>query len=259
LQPESPNPTIPEAEVDELDAIAGLLTGQPEKAEPDAPEKDTAEGVTADTPEKVEGSEPDAAEKHDIDYGLKVPITGGEPVTLGELKDLYQNQQTAKLELIERENEVLRQHEKTSMLLSYVDSLPEHVRAAAAQQAVADYQQQMAILTDLIPETRTPEGVKGMKDAIYSLAAEYGVARRDVDQIKHAVTIKMMHDFARLKQSIKAAKDNVKPLRSASPAGVKQSIVSQSETERLVAKAKQTRNSGDEATAVAALLRSKTA
>ena len=246
-------PDMPVTE--ELSAVMSLLSGEPEKAETPAPEKDeTPEAVTAE-PEKAEDGN-DAPEKDAIDYGMQVPITGGEPVTLGELKDLYQNQNAAKLELIERENSVLRQLEKSSMLLQYVDQLPDHIKQAAQQQAVVDYQQQMSILMDTIPEARTPEGAQAMRAAIYGLAAEYGVARRDVDQIKNAVTIKMMHDFARLKAGIKAAKDNVKPLRSTDPKAAQGVVKPTSELQQLTAQAKRTRNPQDEAAAVAALLRS---
>jgi hypothetical protein len=69
----------------------------------------------------------------------------------------------------------------------------------------------------------------------------------------------MMHDFARLKQSIRAAKDNVKPLRSAEPKPVAGITKPTSELQQLTAKAKQTRNVQDEANAVAALLRSNAA
>ena len=246
-------PDMPVTE--ELEAVMSLLAGEPEKAETPAPEKDeTPEEVTAEAEKPEDGN--DAPEKDAIDYGMQVPITGGEPVTLGELKDLYQNQQAAKLELIERENSVLRQLEKSSMLLQYVDQLPDHIKQAAQQQAVVDYQAQMSILMDTIPEARTPEGAQAMRTAIYGLAAEYGVPRRDVDQIKNAVTIKMMHDFARLKAGIKAAKDNVKPLRSTDPKPVQGRATPTSELSQLTAQAKRTRNPQDEANAVAALLRS---
>ena len=248
-------PDMPVSE--ELEAVMSLLAGEPEKAETPVPEKaeTPADEVTAE-PEKEEVAAEDAPEKDAIDYGMQVPITGGEPVTLGELKDLYQNQNAAKLELIERENSVLRQLEKSSMLLQYVDQLPDHIKQAAQQQAVVDYQAQMSILMDTIPEARTPEGAQAMRTAIYGLAAEYGVARRDVDQIKNAVTIKVMHDFARLKAGIKAAKDNVKPLRSTDPKPVQGRATPTSELSQLTAQAKRTRNPQDEANAVAALLRS---
>jgi hypothetical protein len=239
---------------DELIEVMGLLA--PEKAEvPAEPEKAEPEGEEP-PPEKEEATAEEQAEDAKLDYGMKVPMTDGEPVTLGELKDAYQSRQAAMLELTGRENDILRETEKAQMLLAYVADLPPHIRDAAKANAVADYQREMQLLVTIVPESKTPEGVNAMRTAIYGLAAEYGVPKRDIDQVKHAVTIKMMYDFARLKQSIRAAKDNVKPLRSADPKAAVGISKPTSELQRLTAQAQRSRNPQDEAAAVAALLRS---
>lgn len=246
-------PDMPVSE--EIEAVMSLLSGEPEKAETPAPEKDeTPEEVTAE-PEKAEDGN-DAPEKDAIDYGMQVPITGGEPVTLGELKDLYQNQQAAKLELIERENTMFRAVEQSSELLNYVAQLPPQVVQAAQANIANEHRKQAGILSEILPEVRTDAGVKAVRDALLELGAEYNLQPHDIDQIKNAVTIKMMHDFARLKAGIKAAKENVKPLRSTDPKPVAGVTKPTSELQQLSAKAKQTRNPQDEAAAVAALLRS---
>lgn len=246
--------TPSQSDLDEIAGVEALLSGEPEKApEPVAQE---AANPEAAAPEKEEG-DGNAPEKEQIDYELLVPITGGEPVKLGELKDAWQNQQSTKLELIERENAVVREREQANLLLSYIDQLPPHVVEAAKERAVVDFQRELAILHEAIPEARTPEGAKAMKESIYRLADEYGVPKQAIDQIKNAVTVKMMYDFARLKDSIKAAKANVKPLRSESAngrPGVPAS--SKSDIQGKIDRAKQTRNSADETAAVDALLRS---
>ena len=257
-------PDMPVSE--EIEAVMSLLSGEPEKAETPAPEKDeTPEAVTAepekeevaaeDAPEKAEDGN-DAPEKDAIDYGMQVPITGGEPVTLGELKDLYQNQQAAKLELIERENTMFRAVEQSSELLNYVAQLPPQVVQAAQANIANEHRKQAGILSEILPEVRTDAGVKAVRDALLELGAEYNLQPHDIDQIKNAVTIKMMHDFARLKAGIKAAKENVKPLRSTDPKPVAGVVKPTSELQQLTAQAKRTRNPQDEANAVAALLRS---
>ena len=247
-------PDMPVSE--ELEAVMSLLAGEPEKAETPAPEKDeTPEEVTAE-PEKEEVAAEDAPEKDAIDYGMQVPITGGEPVTLGELKDLYQNQQAAKLELIERENTMFRAVEQSSELLNYVAQLPPQVVQAAQTNIANEHRKQAGILSEILPEVRTDAGVKAVRDALLELGAEYNLKPHDIDQIKNAVTIKMMHDFSRLKAGIKAAKDNVKPLRDTNPKPVQGRATPTSELSQLTAQAKRTRNPQDEANAVAALLRS---
>jgi hypothetical protein len=237
---------------DDLETIVGLISGEEAPKQAEKPTEDPETGETsADAPETEAEAAAPAAEKA-IDYSMEVPIANGEALTLGELKDFYQANAKSSAELIERENAILRQREEASMLLSYVADLPEHVRAAASQKMVADYKAEMALLVEIVPELKVPEKAVGVKQAIYDIAAEYGVPRREIDQIKNAVTVKMLYDFARLKAEIKAAKQNVKPLRAASPKAV--SAVSQSNTQALAARAKQSRNSADEAKAVAALL-----
>jgi organic radical activating enzyme len=223
--------------------------GEPEKAQEPTPDT-----VQEQEPEKAE--EPvKVAEKPDtLDYSIKVPITGGEPVTLGELKDAYQSTQAATLELVERENKVMSQLEKAQTLLSYISELPPHIVEAAKAEVTQDYESQMTKLGNILPDVKTAEGTRQVRAALYTLGEEYGIPNRVVDGIKDALTIKMMYDYARLKQSVKAARDNVKPLRSESPrAG---SASKQSETDLLISKAKTTRSDADQLKAIDALLRS---
>lgn len=243
------NIQTPSVETDELAAVSALLSGE----EP-AQSGDAHVPESADTPEteQVE-AEPERA---DIDYGMKVPISGGDPVTLGELKDAWQSQQTAKLELIERENAIMREREQANLLLSYIEDLPPQVVEAAKSKAVHDYQQQLAILHEAVPESRTPEGSKLMKEAIYRLADEYSVPHQAIDQVKDAVTIKMMYDFARLKDAVKAAKSNVKPLRADQPKAAAAAKPNLSDTQRAIERARQTGSKQDAAAAVEQLIRS---
>jgi hypothetical protein len=232
------------------DQIIALLNGEPEKVEPvtegvGVPEKEQDATKPATEPEKAVDT---------LDYGLKVPITGGEPVTLGELKDAYQSKQAAMLELTERENGVLRKMDEATLLMSYVQDLPPHVAEAAKAQAVQDYQREMQTLVNILPEVKTPEGAQAMKSALYELAAEYGLKKHDVDQVKNAVTLKMMYDYARLKASVRQAKEAVKPLRSASPTPGKANISSDA-TQLAIEKAKRSGSAGDKDAAIALLLR----
>jgi len=240
---------------DELQQIMGLLSGEPEKAEVTAEPEKVEPAGDEPPPEKEEATAEEQAEEAKLDYGMKVPITGSEPVTLGELKDAWQNRQTAMLEITDRENAVLRETEKAQTLLSYIDQLPPHIADAAKAQAATDYQREMQALVTILPEAKTTEGIRHIRDGLYALAEEYGLSKRDVDGVKHAVTIKMMHDFARLKQSIREAKQNVKPLRSDTPKAAQASINTNA-TQALIAKAKQSRNVSDEVAAIDALLRS---
>jgi hypothetical protein len=241
----SPEPTESVVKLSELEQVEGLLSGQgtdgESQAEPQA---------------EMPNDAPKEAERPGIDYEVEIPMADGEKVKLGALKDFYQGQATAKLELIERENQVLKVKEEAEYLLSYIEQLPPEVRARAEQQAVYDYQREMKLLKDAIPEVQTKEGGARVKESIYALAKEYGIDPHRIDQIKDHVTVKVLYDFARLKASIKEAKANVKPLRSPDARPTQASKQTPNELQAKIARAKQTRNSVDEVQAIDALLRS---
>lgn len=246
----TPSPT---ADQDELSAVQGILEGNPETgAEPVPPvaEQDAQpeEAPDADAPE-IEG-------KPAIDYAAKVPMPNGDPISVGELKDYYQQQQQHKLDMIERENAVVREKDQASLLLSYVDNLPPEIAEAAKMRAVTDYRRELEILHASIPESTTPEGAAKMKSSLYALADSYGVPHRAIDQIRDATTIKMMYDYARLREGIREAKEKVKPLRAADTPGQRAPRQQGNELQSKIDRAKTTRNSADELAAVDALLRS---
>jgi hypothetical protein len=258
--PELQTQPAPETTASQVDQISSLLSGKnlPEKAgSAAAPEKDEggAEKLTVSEPEgaAAEGvpSEPDH-----LDYGMRVPISGGEPVTLGELKDAYQGRQKSLLELQERENTVMLETERSKELLRYVSDLPPHIQEAAKAEAMQDNQREMEKLVRVLPEAGTKEGIIGLRKAVYSLAQEYGVSPDQVNRVRDATTIKMMFDFARLRASIKDAKANVRPIRGEQPKAHQTSVVV-NKTQTLIDKAKRSRNAGDQQAAIQALLGSK--
>lgn len=247
-------PTPSQTELDAVDQVSALLMGEPEKEQ----EPEPVDNSDAPEPEKEEAeAPPDAPEKAEVDYGMQVPITGGEPVTLGELKDAWQDRQAAKLELIERENAVTRGMEQANALFNYIGNLPPDVVELAGRQAEMDKAEQLGILHRTIPETRTPEGAEAIKQSLYALSAEYDTPVRAIDEIKHAGVIRMLRDYVALKASIKAARDNVKPLRSDNPtARPSAPAAPSSDLQRAIARAKQTGSKQDAADAIDQLLRS---
>jgi hypothetical protein len=226
------------SQAQQLDEIAGLL-GAPEKAdEQDGDQGGDDQGGGAATDENSE--EGAAAEK--LNYKLKVPMQDGDPVTLGELKDFYQARQTEKLALIERENTALKQREEVETLISHLDQMPPEILARARARAQATIQREGKLLAEAIPETATTEGMAKMRESIFSLTDHK--------------TVKVLYDFARLREGIKAAKANIKPLRSTNPNATGQaSGAKTSEVDARVQRAKQTRNEVDQLAAVDALLK----
>jgi len=246
---------------DETEAVAQLLSQpEPEKAEETAaPETEKPADEVAPEPEKVEEGAKDEPEKEEIDYGMKVPITGAEPVTLGELKDLWQNQAQAKLDLIEERNGFIRDKANAETLVSFVNTLPPEIVQFAQQQAAATYQRQSQDLANRVPEVKHQHGLDALRKDVLALATEYGAPPEEVGSVQYAWAIHMMRDLAKYKQAMKDAKANVKPLRDVSPKAVQAQQQPTNPIQQAINKAKATRNGADEAAAVDALLRSKQA
>lgn len=240
------NVTPEAASIDPLDQIDALFnsleTGSPAGGDGGDTEQPEPETADAEQPEKAA-----------IDYSAEVPMADGSKVKLGELKDYWQQQQQHVADLIERENQTLVQQEHAELLLSYVQDLPPHVRQAALQQAQEDYTSGLQRLQSMIPETKTDAGMIRVKESIHGLVSEYGVNPRWADKITDPVAIKMLHDYARLKASIKAAKDNVKPLRSDAPKGKRPGA--EDATAAAVQRAKLSNSQDDKLAAIDKLLR----
>lgn len=195
-----PESDVQEATASELEQIEALLTGAAEMPQAEAPETEAAEA----TPEKVE-----------IDYELEVPMPDGAgPVKLGALKDFYNQAAQHKLAMIEAEQAVDKRRAEAETLLQYVDQMPPQIRQHVEQQYMADYEAGMKKLNELLPDTKTEPGRIALRNQLVALGAEYGVSEAVIGRIIDPITIKMMRDFAELKASIRAARDNVKPLRT---------------------------------------------
>ena len=232
----------------EVDQITDLLSGKPETEE-------TTEEVA---PEKEQDAEPETVESEEeevqIDYSMKIPMPGGaEPLTLGELKDAYQAKQDSILDLTERENKLSVEYDKVKDLAQMAEHLDPEARERLQYHANREFEQEQFKLATILPELKTPEGVKAVRHELYTLGEEYGIENTQVDQIKDAVTIKMMHDYAKLRKSIKEAKENVKPLKSANvKAGSGRDNVSN--IDAAIIKAKSTGLHQDETAAIDALI-----
>ena len=178
-------------------------------------------------------------------------MTDGSKVPLGELKDHYQSYQAKLGELISRENETVKQRNEVNDLLGYVQNLPPELVAQVKQQQQHYMEREHSRMLDAIPEFKDATQFKVAKDAIFALGDEYGVTDVFQNVSNHRV-IKMLHDFARLKQGIAAARAGVKPVRAPDPKSTKPKPTST--LDAVTAKAKQTGAKADQIAAVNLLL-----
>jgi hypothetical protein len=240
-----------EAGRDKLEQITDLLSGKTE-----LPEEATAEELIGDdetTEEAVEQDTTEAEKPDGVDYSAEIPLSDGSKIKLGELKDHYQSAQKHQLEVIERENAVMTRMNELSELAQHVQLPPQQVAMIKQQQEqylMAEHQRML----DAIPEFRDKAAFTEARNAIQDMAAEYGI-QDQVAQITDHRIVKMLHDYARLRGQIKAAKENVKPLRSSEPQA-KQKPAGKPDMAAIMAnKAKQTGNRGDKLAAINALLK----
>jgi hypothetical protein len=241
----------------ENEQIASLLGGEPEPEKAELPEKAEEEPEAAEPETEESVATEETTEQAGLDYGMEVPMSSGEKVTLGALKDAWQARESAVLELTERENGVLREAERAVRLLQHVSMLPPEARQAAAERADAEYRRELELVGVSMPEARTPEGEKKIREDLFSLDDEYGLKRGVTEsRIKHASILKQLRDYARLKASIKEARANVKPLRAESLKAAQGVAASKSDLQVAIDKAKSSKNTNDEAKAIDALLRS---
>lgn len=249
---ESNTPTL--SPTDELSAVVSALVGdEPEKAE--APPETEAAQVEAAEPEKAE-TEQQAAEKPAVDYGMKVPMQDGSEVTLGELKDAWQSSNKLAIEQTEREAAITAKVARAEELLDFIEQIPEPLRRKAEAERTEYLRKEAALTASLIPEAKTAEGMAKVKETITALTDTYGIPRQRIDSIGDAMTVKILYDYAMLKQRIREASQNVKPLRSQEPKGQHKPTETKSETQSAIDRAKRTRNGSDELNAVEAIIRS---
>lgn len=245
---------IPAPTGDQLEQVEALLRGEdlnpPEKAKPeesgDADPDATQAPAPEAEPEKVEDPEPDG-----IDYAQKIPMPNGEPLTLGELKDFYQQHDQKVVELMERENRVMQQYDELQQMTQYLQ-LPEPVRAEIAERQRGYLQEQHGLMLQAIPEWKDQAAFEKGRTEIFALGKEYGV---DLSKVTDHKVVKMLKDFATLKNAIKSARASVKQVKQPEPKAIPRTSAPASAVDQAVAKAKQTGNKADQAAAVDLLLR----
>lgn len=233
--------------------VADLLSGKttPEREQPLPEAGREAEPEQTEEPEaEPETEQPAEDEAPKLDYKLEVPLSNGEKITLGELKDHYQQHEQKLIELIDRENRVMSQVAELNELGQYLQLPPEVKEQLAAQQR-QHLQAQHGLMLGAIPEWQDAAAFEKGRAAIFALGQEYGV---DLSKVADHKVVKMLHDFARLKGAMKTAKASVKPVRQQEPKPVRGVTAQQGNLQAAIDTAKRTRNHADEVRAVDLLL-----
>jgi len=228
---------------------AHILADEQEPVTTDPAEIEGTEEVDATpTDETQETAEPEVK----IDYNQEVPLVNGEKMTVGKLKDYYQAQQKQAADFVEKENAVMRQLDEVNRLSQYLNVVPEHIRQQAAAEMQNSIKEEFTRMLDVIPQWKDAVEFNKGKESIFGLAKEYGL-ERDIAQVSDHRVIKLLYDYARIREGVNAAKE-LKPAKPTNSGGKTKSPVTQSEKQQaLINRAKASKSHDAELAAIQSL------
>lgn len=241
-----------EPKLSELEQVEALLSGkQPERAPDTAPGREPAAAKESETDADAD-PETDDPDAKTVDYTQEIPLSNGTKVTLGALKDAYQAFDTKELALIERENNVMSRNRELQELAQYLD-LPPQKRAEIQRNQAEFMREQHTLMLDAIPEWKDQAAFEKGRAAIFQLGKEYRV---DLSQIADHGAVKLLYDYHRLREAVKAAKATVKAVKTTEPKAIPRQVQHKaSELSNAVATAKRTGNIADQLSAVDMLIK----
>jgi len=260
------SPVIPE---DEDDANDDLAQVSEEHAAGDATARDEPEAVQAEEEEPPRVTVKDLAERlglepRDIYDELEIPLGDGQSVTLGEWKDRVKELRAVDLERDQvkqsresYERDLMRTRQEVNALMALI---PEQARAQLIHQArerstAYEAEQRKAVL-DAIPDWQNPDRLAADREAIVAMGAEFGFSEQEITWTQDARTVRMLHDFMRLRERV--ASIDIESKRQAavtkkSAPGTKQA--KGRKLAQVIAKAKASGDRRDKEAAVAQLIR----
>lgn len=258
ITPTAQQPSEPENKLSQLEQIDQLLSGKPK-----APEKAPATPEPGGDPKPGEHDvqDPNASQETEqaeeegatgIDYAQEVPLSNGEKLSIGALKDFYQGYAQKELAMVERENSLMTRTNELQELSQYLQ-LPDEARQVIAQQQTQYLREQHGLMLQAIPEWKEQAVFEQARGQIFDLGKEYGV---DLSRVADHRVVKMLNDYAKLRASIRKAKDTVKPIKTTEPRPpVRQPAGRGADLQTAITKAKTTGNVADQLSAVDMLLK----
>ena len=266
-------------ESDILAAVAAHTGKKAPEKEPKQPEGNVepekeAEGTEeADKAEKPADDEPEnktikaLAEKLGVDaadlYKVKIPMSNGEVMSLGQLKDAVQSgldvdSRTQELtqKQIEYENQRLKERAEVTALLSKVQHAitPEMVEQTRAERDQLIARERQALL-EAVPEWRDAETYTRDRTALVEFVGEYGVSEAEFSNVTDHRLVKLLRDAHKLKQALSSANAEAKKLRSVPKgAAVSKPAKSVSSLDSLIKQAKASKHMDQKIAAADALI-----
>jgi len=240
---------------------------------PDEPEK-AAEGDTeAPEGETPADDEPETstlkalAEKLGVEpsdlYKVKIGLSDGEQMTLGQMKDKVQSltdldgeKQQLTQKQIEFENSMLRERAEVSALLEKVQHAitPEMVEQTR-QERDQHLAKERKSLLEAIPEWKDAEIYTKDRGELVEFVGQYGVSEAEFSAVADHRLVKLVRDAHRLQRTLSSANAEAKKLRSA-PKGAKpgKPVKATSSLDTLIKQAKATNRMDEKIPAMNAIL-----
>lgn len=253
--------TQPMTEAEKAASIADLLNGQDEGDIDDEDEDVSSEETDLENTEEENNSSltlSDIAEKLDIGidelYRLNINTGDGETVSLGELKDAFQNRAKAERESAEREatldsrEAAVIADQQVWSILAQSGQLPKQAVRAAYEQLQNVVARETDTLFQLVPELQDEVKLDSFRRDMVNVLSQVGYKPHEVMLTDHRQAL-FIKRFIQQEKELKRLKELTKP--QAPKAGKPNGRGSKPNTSAFISKAR----NGTEASKVAAVER----
>jgi hypothetical protein len=217
---------LPQDKADKVGRIADLLGGPDEPEGTEAQSEPTQAAQEPDTEPEPQASEPADAEAltpqvlaerlgitpTELFRELRIPIEGGEPLTLEEIKragtklrGVSEVTETLEQQRVDFENEVMTQRQQLQNLIGQLpqDSLsPEFVQNVTAIHSNYVATETQALL-EVRPDLKDPDKFRAVRQLMIDFAAPYGFKAVEIDGIIDHRLAKFVIDMAEKDQRIR--------------------------------------------------------
>jgi hypothetical protein len=235
LEPAPDAPELP-AVVDDLSRINELIAGDSPEPAQDAGEADLAAAAEPPLEPETGDDEPEPAAADDepepaaaIDYDALIPMPdGAEPISIGALKDHYQNitdftaeRETWESTRMEQDNQLIAAKQELYTLGEMMGTVRPEVVAHIRQQRAASQETEKGKLLEVFPQWADPAVKKADSPALVSTLLQYGYSEADFAGIADHRHIKILSDLSKLQARDKAGREKAAAVKVDLPKGQK--------------------------------------
>ena len=146
-------------------------------------------------------------------YKLEVALGDErEPVTLGDMKDRYQQIEgldDARITLADErttfENDILKSRAELQEVVAMLPQIPPEMLQKAQAQVAANIDSERQALYRVKPEWKDPATFSRVKDQIFDVVGDYGFTRGELDSVFDHRLTKLLHDFTTMRERFSEA------------------------------------------------------